>query len=145
MGILPLSKRFGEALSVMDCCTETDSTEDLMLWTEILDSRAPFELWNVEVSVEGLLGGEVECTCWGAMVCFTIDGVLKSATSSGFSASVGLSCKEKRQCQERVPPPSALLSDSMITVLKIQSLIWDLKNSIINLLYTEYSKCTCHF
>jgi len=44
MGLLPLSKRFGEALPVMDCCTETDSTEDLMLLTGILDSRAPFEV-----------------------------------------------------------------------------------------------------
>ena len=44
MGLLPLSKRFGEALLVMDCCTETDSTEDLRLWTEVLDFRAPFEV-----------------------------------------------------------------------------------------------------
>lgn len=123
MGLLPLSKRFGEALPVMDCCTETDSTEDLRLWTEVLGSRAPFEVRNVEESVELLLGGEVGCTRWGVMVCFNIDGVLKSATSRGFSASGGLSCKEKRQSQERVPPPSALFSDSMITVLKIQLLI----------------------
>ena len=41
MGLLPSSKRFGEALPVMDCCTETDSTEDVMLLTEILDSKAP--------------------------------------------------------------------------------------------------------
>jgi hypothetical protein len=73
--------------------------------------------------VEPLFGGEVGCTCWGVMVCFKIDGVLKLATSRGFSASEGLSCKEKRQSQERVPPPSALLSDSKIRVLKIQSLI----------------------
>ena len=63
------------------------------------------------------------CTRWGVMVCFKIDGVLNSVTSRIFSASVGLSCKEKRQSQERVPPPSALLSDIMITVLKIQSLM----------------------
>jgi hypothetical protein len=72
-----------------------------------------------------LFGGEVACTCWGVMVCFKIDGVLKSATSRGFSASECLSCKEKRQSQERVPPPSALLSDGIIIIiiLKIQSLI----------------------
>ena len=73
--------------------------------------------------MEPLLGGEVGCTFLGVMVCFKTDDVLKSATSRGFSASEGLSCKEKRQSQERVPPPRALLSNSMITVLKIQSLI----------------------
>jgi hypothetical protein len=44
MGLLPLSKRFSEALPVTDCCTETDNTEDLMLLTEILDSRASLEV-----------------------------------------------------------------------------------------------------
>lgn len=73
--------------------------------------------------MEPLLGDEVGCTFWSVMVCFKIDDVLKSATSRGFSASEGLSCKEKRQSQEKVPPPSGLLSNSMITVLKIQSLI----------------------
>lgn len=38
--LLLLSECFVVAPPVMDCCTETDSTEDLRLLTEVLDSRA---------------------------------------------------------------------------------------------------------
>jgi hypothetical protein len=62
-------------------------------------------------------------TFWGVIVCVQIDVVLNSVTPRRFSGSGGLSCKEKRQSQERVPPPSALLSDNMITVLMIKSLM----------------------
>jgi hypothetical protein len=38
--LLLLSECFVVAPPVMECCTETDSTEDLRLLTEVLDSRA---------------------------------------------------------------------------------------------------------
>lgn len=39
VGLLLLSECFVVTPPVIDCCTETDSTEDLRLLTEVLDSR----------------------------------------------------------------------------------------------------------
>jgi hypothetical protein len=84
--------------------------------------------------VEALLGDEVWEIGWDVMVCFQLDGVLDSVTSRRFSASGGVSCKEKRQIHERVPSPCDVLSDNVILVLTKQLVVRDVKNSIINLL-----------
>lgn len=84
--------------------------------------------------VEVLFGDEVWEIDWDVMVCFQLDGVLDSVTSRRFCASGGVSCKEKRQIQGRVPSPNAVHSDNVILVLMKQLVMGDVKNSIINLL-----------
>lgn len=59
--------------------------------------------------VEAFFGNEVWEIDWDVTVCFKLDGVLDSMTSRRFSASGGVSCKEKRQIHGRVPSPSAVL------------------------------------
>lgn len=84
--------------------------------------------------VEASFGDKVWEIDWNVMVGFQLDGVLDSVTSRRFSASGGVSCKEKRQIHGRVPSPSAVHSDNVILVLMKQLVMGDVKNSIINLL-----------
>jgi hypothetical protein len=83
---------------------------------------------------EDLFGDKVWEIDWDVMVCVQLDGVLDSVTSRRFSASGGVSCKEKRQIHRRVPSPTAVLSDNVMLVLMKQLVMRDVKNFIINLL-----------
>lgn len=94
--------------------------------------------------VEALFGDKVWGIDWDVMVCLQLDGVLDSVTSRRFSASGGVSCKEKRQIHGRVPSPSAVHSDNVIQVLMKQLVMRDVRNSIINLLTLHHMKNTTY-